>query len=56
MYTVLRAYDDLTSSTEHTDNISSALSAAAIYLEDGCCFTVKIWETASGKIILDYYR
>lgn len=56
MYTILRTYNDLTSYTESTNNISSALSAAAIYLEDEYCFTVTIWETASRKIILDYHR
>lgn len=55
-YMVIRAYNDITSGTEKTDSISSALSACAIYLEDSDCFTVKIVDCETGKLILDYVR
>lgn len=56
MYQVIRGYNDFTSMTEHTDSITSALTAAAIYLEDPDCFTVKIYDVKNEKIVLDYYR
>jgi len=59
MYTIHTGYEDSTGffvKVEHADSISSALSAAAIYLEDPSCFTVKIWKTNDGKFIVDYWR
>ena len=56
MYTVFRIYDDCTTHTEYVDDISSALSAAAIYLEDESCIIVKIVKTSSKKLFLNYYR
>lgn len=56
MFTVLRVYADLTSATEKTHDFNSALIACAIYLEDPDCENVKIWNTATGKIILDYWK
>ena len=56
MYQVIRGYNDFTSTSEHTDSITSALTAAAIYLEDPDCFTVKIYDEKNEKIVLDYYR
>lgn len=56
MYQVIRAYNDCSCMSEHTDSITSALSAAAIYLEDPDCLTVKIYDTRDKKFVLDYYR
>ena len=56
MFTILRIYTHFVSSTELTDNISQALAACAIYLEDPNCEGVKIWNTHSGDIILEYWR
>lgn len=56
MYQVIRAYNDFTSASEHTDSIINALTAAAIYLEDPDCFTVKIVDVKNEKIVMDYYR
>lgn len=56
MYTIFRTYDDCTTHTEYADDISSALSAAAIYLEDPSCIIVKIVKTSSEKLFLNYYR
>lgn len=56
MYTVFRIYDDCTTHTEYVDDISSALSAAAIYLEDESCIIVKIIRTSSEELILNYFR
>ncbi len=56
MYQVIRAYNDCSCMSEHTDSITSALSAAAIYLEDPDCLTVKIYDTRDKKFILDYYK
>ena len=56
MYQIIRGYNDFTSMTERTDSITRALSAAAIYLEDPDCFTVKIFDEKNEKIVLDYYR
>ena len=59
MYMMIRAYDDCTCMTERSDNIVSLLEAAAIYLRDESCFSVKIWEELpenDTRIILNYYR
>ena len=57
MYIILRVYDDCSSATERAEQITGALSAAAIYLEDPSCVSVKIWRAANpNEIILDYYR
>lgn len=56
MYQVIRAYSDFTSMTEHTDSITSALSAAAIYLEDPDCVRMIVYDTKTGKTIVDYQR
>lgn len=62
MYTIHTAYKDSTGffvKVEHADSISSALSAAAIYLEDPSCFMVKIWKANGdndGEFILNYWR
>lgn len=56
MFTILRVYSDNSSFTEHCDSISNALSAAAIYLEDPDCISVKIWAHDTGIVYLDYWR
>lgn len=56
MYQIIRAYSDFTSMTEHTDSITSALSAAAIYLEDPDCVRMIVYDTKTGKTIVDYQR
>lgn len=52
--TVIRSYNDCTTATEKAPDIVSALSAAAIYLNDKECWTVKI--IVNGKIVMNYYR
>lgn len=56
MFTILRIYPHYEVSTERTDNISQALSACAIYLEDPNCEGVKIWNNINGEIILEFWR
>ena len=56
MFMIIRAYNDFTSSTEHANDIVSALNASAIYLEDPNCWMIKIIEVANGKVIMDYWR
>ena len=56
MYTILRIYSDFVSATEKTDAIINAFSACAIYLEDPDCIGVKVWNTNSGEIIVDYWK
>lgn len=56
MYQLIRAYNDLTSVTEHCDDIVSALNAAAIYLTDSECWRVMIVNIETGAIILNYSR
>ena len=56
-YTLLRAYDDCTTMTEQGDDIVAMLEAAAIYLRDRTCMTVKIWELGNPDVfILNYWR
>lgn len=52
--TVIRSYYDCTTATENAPDIVSALSAAAIYLNDKECWTVKI--IVNGKTVMNYYR
>ena len=52
--TVIRSYNDCTTATEKAPDVVSALSAAAIYLNDKECWTVKI--IVNGKIVMNYYR
>lgn len=56
MYTILRIYTDYTTMTEEASNISQALTASAIYLEDPNCIGIKIWDIHNGEIILDFWR
>lgn len=54
MFIVFRVYDDFTSATEKTANITSALSACAFYLADPAVMYVRIWRADTGKIIFEY--
>lgn len=56
MFMLIRAYNDLTSSSERTDNIILALNASAIYLEDPECCMIKIVDMTTGKVVMDYWR
>ena len=56
MYQIIRGYIDFTTISEYTNTITSALSAAAIYLEDPDCCTVKIFDVTNKKIIMDFWR
>lgn len=56
MYQIIRSYNNFTSATEHTDSITSALSAAAVYLEDPDCARIIIYDITTGKTIVDYRR
>lgn len=56
MYQIIRVYDDQTCMTEHTPYIVAALEAAAIYLRDASCCSVKIWDEVAEEWVLDYYR
>lgn len=56
MYQLIVSYKDCSCKSEHTDSIKSALTAAAIYLEDPDCLTAVIYDTEDKKFILDYYK
>ena len=56
MYQIIRAYNDFTSMTEHADSITSVLTAATIYLEDPDCVRIVVYDTKTGKTIVDYQR
>lgn len=56
MFIILRVYSDNATACEHSDTFISALSACAIYLEDPDCISIKIWDTTTGTIYLDYWR
>ncbi len=55
-YQLIRVYNDLASTTESSDSITTLLSAAAIYLEDPDCITVEIIDRINDKVILDFVR
>ena len=56
MYTIFRAYSDLSSITEKADNIANIFGACAIYAEDPDLITLKVWDTKDGTFIVDYYK
>lgn len=56
MYTILRVYADLSSIAEKADNMISIFNACAIYAEDPELKALKVWNTETGALIIDYYR
>lgn len=56
MYMLIRAYTDCTSMTERAFAIEDALSAAAIYLGDKTCCKLEIYDCATGKTIMNFWR
>lgn len=66
-YRITRVYDDTTCAQETTSDIVAALEAAAIYLRDESCWSLKIEElhtlrypfeepSTISKEIMNYYR
>lgn len=66
-YRITRVYDDNTCAQETTSDIVAALEAAAIYLRDESCWSLKIEElhtlrypfeepSTISKEIMNYYR
>lgn len=56
MYELVRAYNDCTSMSEHSDDIVALLEAAAIYLRDRSCWSLHIYDNKHDCIVLTYYR
>ena len=66
-YRITRVYDDCICAQETTNNIIAALEAAAIYLRDESCWSLKIEELHTlcypyeepftiSKEVMNYYR
>lgn len=55
-YTIHRAYDDCTSASEQTDDITTALNVCAIYLVDPTCVIAHIWDNQEEKFVFDFAR
>lgn len=64
MFTIYRVYKESTYDTdgtistykEHTNTISAALTACALYLEDPDCVHVEIWRHNPCERLFDYWR
>lgn len=56
MYTIFLIYKDFSYTTHKAENFPDALSACATWLQDPTCECVKIWNTQTGEILLDYWR
>lgn len=55
-YQMITVYEECTSKSEGTDDITAALNAAAIYLSDPDCIAIKIYDNARGEWVMDYWR
>ncbi len=55
-YQLITAYADCTTKTEQVEDVSAALSAAAIYVKDRDCITVKLYDNVGEEFILNYWR
>lgn len=55
-YQLIIVWNDLSSKSENTDDIVSALNAAAIYIMDSTCIGVSIYDWQEKKTTLDWHR